>query len=87
MLGIAGAPGSGKSTLTRLLLGLEVPDEGRVLLLEQAAQARQGELRTAAAEVGRLRNSLTLLKQQREAVKALAERGLYPALKVVQVER
>ncbi|HEX6012189.1 MAG TPA: peptidase domain-containing ABC transporter, partial [Geminicoccaceae bacterium] len=32
MLGIAGAPGSGKSTLTRLLLGLEVPDEGRVLL-------------------------------------------------------
>jgi ABC-type bacteriocin/lantibiotic exporter with double-glycine peptidase domain len=32
MLGITGAPGSGKSTLTRLLLGLEVPDEGRVLL-------------------------------------------------------
>jgi membrane fusion protein, adhesin transport system len=55
--------------------------------LEKATQARGGELRTAAAEVGRLRNSLTLLKQQREAVKALAECGLYPALKVVQVER
>lgn len=55
--------------------------------LRMAEQTRSGELRTAAAEVGRLRNSLALLKQQREAVKALAERGLYPALKVVQVER
>ena len=32
MLGIAGAPGSGKSTLVRILLGLEVPDAGRVRL-------------------------------------------------------
>ena len=32
MLGIAGAPGSGKSTLVRLLLGVEVPESGRVLL-------------------------------------------------------
>ena len=32
MLGIAGAPGSGKSTLVRLLLGIEVPEAGRVLL-------------------------------------------------------
>ncbi len=32
MLGIAGAPGSGKSTLVRLLLGIEVPESGRVLL-------------------------------------------------------
>lgn len=32
MLGVVGAPGSGKSTLVRLLLGLEVPQEGQVLL-------------------------------------------------------
>lgn len=50
-------------------------------------QTRRGELRTAAAEVGRLRNSLTLLTQQRDAVRALAERGLYPTLKLVAVER
>ncbi len=34
MLGIAGAPGSGKSTLVRLLIGLETPESGRVLLDE-----------------------------------------------------
>ncbi len=52
--------------------------------LAKAVQTRRGELRTAAAEVGRLRNSLALLKQQREAVRALAERGLYPELKLVR---
>ena len=55
--------------------------------LAKAMQTRRGEMRTAAAEVERLRNSLELLKQQREAVQELADRGLYPALKVVQVER
>lgn len=55
--------------------------------LARAMQARRGEMRTAAAEVERLRNSLELLKQQRQAVRELADRGLYPELKVVQVER
>jgi membrane fusion protein, adhesin transport system len=55
--------------------------------LAKAMQARRGEMRTAAAEVDRLRNSLELLKQQRQAVRELADRGLYPGLKVVQVER
>jgi HlyD family type I secretion membrane fusion protein len=55
--------------------------------LEKAVQTRKSELRNAAAEVGRQRNSLALLKQQQEAVRALAERGLYPKLKLVQVER
>ena len=32
MIGIVGAPGSGKSTLVKLLLGLETPSEGRVLV-------------------------------------------------------
>ena len=32
ILGVAGPPGSGKSTLVRLLLGVETPEQGRVLL-------------------------------------------------------
>lgn len=32
IVGIAGAPGSGKSTLVRLLLGVEAPDSGRIVL-------------------------------------------------------
>ena len=32
MLGVAGPPGSGKSTLVRLLLGIETPESGRVML-------------------------------------------------------
>jgi membrane fusion protein, adhesin transport system len=59
----------------------------RKVALTQAVQARRGDMRTVQAEVGRLRNSLELLRQQRQAVKELADRGLYPTLKVVQVER
>ena len=54
---------------------------------EKAIQARKSEMRTAGAEVERLRASVELLRQQRDAVRELAARGLYPALKVVQVER
>jgi len=50
-------------------------------------QARRGELDTAAAEVGRLRNRLTLARQERAAVRELAARGLYPNLKLLAVER
>ncbi|MFO1049451.1 MAG: peptidase domain-containing ABC transporter [Geminicoccaceae bacterium] len=32
IVGVAGPPGSGKSTLVRLLLGVETPDSGRILL-------------------------------------------------------
>jgi ABC-type multidrug transport system fused ATPase/permease subunit len=32
IVGVAGPPGSGKSTLVRLLLGVETPEQGRVLL-------------------------------------------------------
>ena len=55
--------------------------------LARSLEARRGELRTARAEVERLRASLELLKRQRDAVRELADRGLYPELKVVQLER
>ena len=55
--------------------------------LERAVQTRNGELRTVAADIDRLRGGVDLLGRQREAVRELAARGLYPALKVVEVER
>lgn len=55
--------------------------------LARALQTRRGEMRSAAAEVERLGASLEFLKRQRTAVRELADRGLYPELKVVQVER
>ena len=55
--------------------------------LERALQTRQGELLTVAAEIDRLRSGVELLGKQREAVRELAARGLYPQLKVVQIER
>ena len=55
--------------------------------LTRALQTRRGEMRTAAAEVQRLQASLEFLKRQRTAVRELADRGLYPELKVVQLER
>lgn len=70
-----------------LMAARELARASRRQSLEQAVQTRRGERRTAAAEVGRQRNSLALLQQQQDAVRALAERGLYPKLKLVQVER
>jgi HlyD family type I secretion membrane fusion protein len=55
--------------------------------LARSLEARRGEMRTAEAEIGRLRASLELLERQRVAVRELADRGLYPELKVVQLER
>ncbi|MFO1069378.1 MAG: HlyD family type I secretion periplasmic adaptor subunit [Geminicoccaceae bacterium] len=55
--------------------------------LTRSVQAREGELDSAAAEQGRLRNSLVLFRQQLDAVKELASRGLYPQLKLIAVER
>ena len=55
--------------------------------MTRAVQARAGELRTVAAEIERLQDGVALLGKQREAVRELAARGLYPQLKVVQIER
>ncbi len=54
---------------------------------QRLVQTRASELKGAAAELGRVRNSLVLLRQQLEAVNELTERGLYPKLKQVEVER
>lgn len=58
-------------------------EEGQARLVER----RESEVRSLAAEVARLRNSEALLQQQFEAVSALAEKGLYPRLRLVEVER
>jgi HlyD family type I secretion membrane fusion protein len=51
------------------------------------AQARRGELDTATAELERLRNRMPLVREERDAVRELAKRGLYPNLKRIAVER
>ena len=76
-----------------------VEAQGRLLAARAAAQAsrheeltravvtRRGELRTAIAEESRLKNSLSRFREQLAAVKELADRGLYPRLRLVAVER
>lgn len=71
----------------RLLEARRASLDGQREALERSVQARQGELDVAAAEQGRLRNSLVLFRQQLDAVKELASRGLYPQLKLIAVER
>lgn len=55
--------------------------------LERVVETRDSELRTASAEVSRLRTGTELLRQQFEAVRELTQQGLYPKLKLVQMER
>lgn len=58
----------------------------RDMLLRQS-EARRNELRIREAELATLRESLVLERQQLEAVRALTERGLYPRLKLVEMEK
>jgi multidrug efflux pump subunit AcrA (membrane-fusion protein) len=82
--GGAGRPGrGGRAPAARPGRGGGGPREGAA----RQAQARRDELRTAASEVGRLRNGLALLRQQLDAVRELAARGLYPNLKLVAAEK
>ncbi len=55
--------------------------------LAQAVERQKGELASTNAELSRLRNSYALLSQQLNAVRGLAEKGLYPRLRLVAVER
>jgi len=55
--------------------------------LAQLVERRASEVESIAAELSRLRNSHALLKRQIEAIRSLAEKGLYPRLRLVEVER
>ncbi len=78
---VTGPSGSGKSTLLALLAGLDLPDEGRVVLgdtevssLDRAARAR---LRSSEiAVVGQASNLLDFLSAQENVELALALRGV-----------
>jgi membrane fusion protein, adhesin transport system len=58
---------------------------GEALL--QTTLRRENEVQSMVAEVRRLRASHALLKEQLDAVRGLAEKGLYPRLRVVAIER
>jgi len=55
--------------------------------LIQTTQRREQEVRSMAAEVQRLHASHALLKEQLDAVRGLADKGLYPRLRVIAIER
>jgi membrane fusion protein, adhesin transport system len=61
--------------------------QSRVEALAQNVEQRKRDLQGAAAELDRVRASHALLKEQLEAVKGLADKGLYPRLRVVSLER
>ena len=55
--------------------------------LTKAVETRRSELRSADAETVRLRQGLELMHGQLDAVQELADRGLYPRLKLIGVQR
>ena len=55
--------------------------------LQQQAAGKRTELGRAEADVARLSSDLELINQQLTAIQELAERGLYPKLKVIDMQR
>ncbi|HEX2480196.1 MAG TPA: HlyD family type I secretion periplasmic adaptor subunit [Geminicoccaceae bacterium] len=70
-----------------LLLSRREAHQSRVEALAQNVEQREKDLQGAEAEFHRLRASHALLKEQLDAVKGLADKGLYPRLRVVALER
>jgi membrane fusion protein, adhesin transport system len=70
-----------------LLTSRRESQASRTEALAQAIERRAREAESLTAELRRLRNSHALVSQQLEAVKGLAEKGLYPRLRLVSVER
>jgi adhesin transport system membrane fusion protein len=58
----------------------------RAEALAQEVAQRRNDLASNAAELVRLRDSQALLSEQLDAVKGLAEKGLYPRLRLVALE-
>ena len=61
--------------------------ESRIQALAENIQQREKELQSVIAELDRLRASHGLLKEQLDAIQGLAEKGLYPRLRVIAIER
>jgi adhesin transport system membrane fusion protein len=61
--------------------------EGQRETLARNVESHRAALQTAEAEVARLESGATLLAEQFASVRELAERGLYPRLKMVDLER
>lgn len=72
---------------TRLLEERRNAQTSRLETLERTIERRSGEVQTLVADLARLQNSRALLEEQVEAVRKLAERGLYPRLRMVELER
>ena len=61
--------------------------ESRAEALTQTVARRGSEIASINADLVRLRNGQELIGEQLEAVRGLAEKGLYPRLRLVAVER
>ena len=61
--------------------------DSRRRALREAVVAARGSDLEVRADRGRIEGNLALLRQQLEAVRALTERGLYPKLKMLEIER
>jgi adhesin transport system membrane fusion protein len=59
----------------------------RAEALAQAVERRRGELDLVGAELARLRDGHALLGEQLGAIRQLADKGLYPRLRLVAIER
>jgi membrane fusion protein, adhesin transport system len=59
----------------------------RAAELAQTVARRKSEVASITAELARLRNGQALLSEQLDAIRGLAEKGLYPRLRLVAVER
>jgi len=70
-----------------LLLARREARDGRREALERNVEGHQAAVRSAEADIARLESGTGLLAQQHDSVRALAERGLYPRLKMVEIER
>lgn len=70
-----------------LLAAREETRSGRREALQRNVEGHQAAVRSAEADIERLQSGTVLLAQQHESVRQLAERGLYPRLKMVELER